>query len=255
MKTLIILSVAICFSAAASLPKQQERIIGGSVTNINTYPFTAALLFRRSGNNFRQWCGATIINNRSALSATHCWIGQATASLHRMRVGSTRANSGGSVHNVAQLISHPHYNTRSHDNDVGVVRVATAFNFGTSVRAGALIGANVNIPDNANVMALGWGYTTPFGSPSEQLRHVELRTINQAQCANAYGGGAITANMLCAGWNFGGRGSCFGDSGTGLVHGNVVIGVTSFGRECASARWPAVYARISRYIAWIRNNA
>ncbi|XP_045779649.1 trypsin CFT-1-like [Maniola jurtina] len=251
MKTIVVL-LAICLTRAASLPRQQDRIIGGSVTNINTYPFAAALLYSQS-NNFRQVCGGTIINNRSILSATHCWIRQLAANRHRIRVGSTRANSGGTVHNVAQLISHPHYNTWNHDNDVGLVRVTSAFRFGTSVRAGALIGANVNIHDNTNVMAIGWGNTTPFGSPSEQLRHVQIRTVNQVTCQNAYGGGTITANMLCAGMS--GRGSCFGDSGTGLVHGSVVVGVTSFGRECASARWPAVYARVSRFIPWIQANA
>ncbi|CAH2210098.1 jg6857 [Pararge aegeria aegeria] len=66
----------------------------------------------------------------------------------------------------------------------------------------------------------------------------------------------ITANMLCAGWHVDGRGACFGDSGTGLVFRGTVVGIASFvGSRCASAHWPTVYARVSRYVAWIRNHA
>nr|XP_034833245.1 trypsin CFT-1-like [Maniola hyperantus] len=194
---------------------------------------------------------------KASLYCTRNAVRLPVANSYRIRVGSTNANSGGYVHNAARVIGHPQYNTRNHNNDVGVVRVATAFVFGNTVRAAALSGPNINIPDNANVIALGWGATTPTGSPSEQLRHVQIRTVNQERCQALYGGGTstITANMLCAGWDAGGRGSCFGDSGTGLIYKNVIVGVTSFGRECASSRWPGVYARVSRFITWIENNA
>nr|XP_034837125.1 trypsin CFT-1-like [Maniola hyperantus] len=255
MKTIVLL-LAIGLTTVASLPQQHERIIGGSVTNINNYPFAGSLQITTNNVQFRHNCGCTIINNRSMLSAAHCWPRNAAANRYRARVGSTNVSSGGRQLNVAQLIGHPSYNSRNHDNDVGVIRVSTAIPIGSaSIRAGSLAGANLNIPDNANVIAIGWGLTSVNGSPSESLRHVGLQTVNQARCQSIYGGGTITANMLCAIWPAGGRGSCFGDSGTALLRSNVVVGVTSFGAQCASAHWPGVYARVSRYVTWIRNNS
>ncbi|CAH2233825.1 trypsin CFT-1-like [Pararge aegeria] len=256
MKTIVFI-LAISVAAVASLPRQQERIVGGSVVAINSYPFAVSLQLTRNNVNFNHQCGGTILNNRAMFSAAHCWVTNPVANRYRVRSGSTNRGSGGWSHNVVQLFGHPQYNNRNHDNDVGVVRVSPAFQIGAAtVRVGAMAGPNLVVPDNANVIALGWGLTSTNGAGSEQLRHVGIRTVNQARC-NADFGGIITANMLCATWPGGGRGTCFGDSGTGLVWNNVVVGISSFiGWDgCGSARWPSVFARVSRYNAWIRNHA
>ncbi|GBP49563.1 Trypsin CFT-1 [Eumeta japonica] len=89
----------------------------------------------------------------------------------------------------------------------------------------------------------------------EQLRHVQIWTINQNTCRSRYAerGWAITDNMLCSGWlDVGGRDQCSQDSGGPLLHNNVVVGVCSFGIECAHPRFPGVNARVSRYTAWIQ---
>ncbi|XP_023952773.2 trypsin CFT-1-like [Bicyclus anynana] len=231
-----------------------ERIIGGSTTTIQTYPFACSLQIA-SGPSFQHTCGCTIINDAAVVSATHCWPHNAASGNYRIRVGSTTKSSGGYLIIVKQLIGHPLYVRRNHDNDIGVIRTNAIPIGSASVRAGNIAGANHNPPDNANVIAIGWGFTTPTGSPSEHLRHVQLRVVNHNQCRNTYGPGIITDNMICAMWPGGGRGSCFLDSGTALIHNNVAVGVTSFGAECASALWPGVYARVSRYAAWIQQHA
>ncbi|XP_034840845.1 trypsin CFT-1-like [Maniola hyperantus] len=237
-----------------SLPRQHERIIGGSVTSINSYPFAASLQITTNGVNFRHQCGSTILNNRAILSAAHCWPVNAAANRYRVRVGSSNISSGGRQHNVAQLFRHAQYNPRNHDNDIGVVRVSTAFPLGSAtIRAASIAGANTNVPDNSNVIAIGWGATVHGGQSSEQLRHVAIRMVNQVRCNTDFRG-TITANMMCAGWT--GRGICFGDSGTGLVFNNVVVGVSSHIHwDGCNSNWPGVFTRISRYAAWIRNHA
>ncbi|XP_023951067.2 trypsin, alkaline C-like [Bicyclus anynana] len=256
MKT-IYLFLGIFVSLAFSAPSGQERIVGGSITTINNYPFAVSLQLTRNNVNFNHQCGGTILNNRSMVSAAHCWVNNPVASRYRCRAGSTTKSSGGWSHNVAQLFGHPHYSPRNHDNDIGVVRVATAFQLGAAtVRAGNIARSNHNVPENRDVIAIGWGFISTNGPLSEQLRHVVLRTVNQARCNRDFGG-SITANMLCANWHDGRRSICFGDSGTGLIMNNVVIGISSFiGWDgCGSTRFPAVFARISRYEAWIRNHA
>ncbi|CAH2209547.1 jg8318 [Pararge aegeria aegeria] len=144
----------------AALP-QQTRIIGGSVTSINNYPFAASLQITQNSVSFRHQCGGTILNNRAILSAAHCWFRAPTANRYRVRVGSPNASSGGRLHNVAQLVSHPQHNMNTHNNDVGIIRMATAIQLGSaSVRAASIASANINIPDNSDVIAIGWGVTS-----------------------------------------------------------------------------------------------
>ncbi|KAJ8736112.1 hypothetical protein PYW08_006768 [Mythimna loreyi] len=248
--------LALCFAAVAAVPSNPQRIVGGSLTTIDRYPSIVALLFSWTTSNHRQACGGTIINNRSILTAAHCTIGD-PASRWRIRVGSTWANSGGVVHNTNSIINHPQYNSNTYNNDIAVLRSASTFTFNNNARAAPIAGSNYNLADNQVVWAAGWGTTSQGGSSSEQLRHVELRTINQATCRNNYAtrGVAITDNMLCSGWSGGGRDQCQGDSGGPLYHNGNVVGVCSFGIGCAQAQFPGVNARVSRYASWITSNA
>ncbi|CAH2269381.1 jg22225 [Pararge aegeria aegeria] len=256
MKTIWVL-FSIFLTAITSVLGQHERIIGGSVTSINTYPFAASLQINLDGSRFVHHCGGTIINNRSILTAAHCWRPSDVASMWRVRVGSTNVSSGGRLHNVAQLIRHPqNVGSWSHDNDVSIFRLATTIPLGSAtLRAAGLAGPNLPLHDHMNVFAIGWGFTTRTGGLSESLRHVQLRKFTQARCRSSYGTSFITDNMLCAGWEAGGRGSCFHDSGTALVAQNVVVGITSFVGDCGHSNWPGIYTRVGRFITWIANNA
>ncbi|XP_013133137.1 PREDICTED: trypsin CFT-1-like [Papilio polytes] len=253
--TLLLLAVGL--AVVAAVPRNQQRIVGGSTTTITQYPFGVAMLYSWTGISFRQACGGTIINNRAVLSAAHCFIGD-TASRWRLRVGSTNANSGGVVHNSNQIIMHPNYNSRTQDNDIAILRAASNFAFNNNVRAGSIAGSNYNLADNQPVWAIGWGAIAYRGQSSEQLRHVQVWTVNQNTCRQRYAtrGASITDNMLCSGWlDVGGRDQCQGDSGGPLLHNNVVVGVCSWGHECALAFFPGVNVRVSRYTSWIQSNA
>ncbi|CAD0195006.1 unnamed protein product [Chrysodeixis includens] len=253
----VIALLALCFAAAAAVPKNPQRIVGGSTTTIGQYPSIASLLFSRSSSGHRQACGGTILNNRSVLTAAHCTIGDAAARW-RVRVGSTNANSGGTVFNTQSIRNHPNYNSRTLDNDISIIRISGTFSFNNNVRAASIAGSNYNLGDNQVVWAAGWGATSASGSSSEQLRHVQIWTVNQNTCNQRYQsiGRSITANMLCSGWlDVGGRDQCQGDSGGPLYHNNVVVGVCSWGESCALARFPGVNARVSRYASWIQSNS
>ncbi|XP_052737775.1 trypsin CFT-1-like [Bicyclus anynana] len=246
--------LAICLVAAEALPKQ-GRIAGGSTTNISQYPFSAALLISWNNAAFRQDCGGTIINNRAVLSAAHCWVGHNAN--FRVRVGSTNGNSGGAVHNVQRHITHPDYMFDWHNirSDIGIVRLASAIVFGGNVRAAPIAGANFHIADNTYVWAIGWGLRFPGSGLTEQLQHVQLRIINHATCQRSFNAQNVNARTVCAGWHQSGRGACTGDSGGPLVHNGVAIGVLSFGGFTCGDGTPNVYARVSSYVNWIRNNA
>ncbi|XP_023935766.2 trypsin CFT-1-like [Bicyclus anynana] len=242
---------------AVTAKPRDERIVGGTVTTIDRWPMGVAMLNCMFDVSFRQACGGSILNNRSVLSAAHCFMG-ARPSSWRMRIGSTRASSGGTVFHTDRIISHPSFNARTADNDIAILRTTRQIGFNNNARAGPIAGANYNLPDRSVVWAIGWGSTSYGGFPSEQLRQVQIWTVNQATCAQRYGarGRTITANMLCSGHlDIGGRDQCHGDSGGPLLHNNVVVGVCSFGHGCGLPRYPSVNARVSRYAAWITSNS
>ncbi|CAH0405207.1 unnamed protein product [Chilo suppressalis] len=237
--------------------RNPQRIVGGSVTTINNYPEIVSLKFSWSGTGHRQACGGTLINNRSVLTAAHCTIGD-PPQLWQSRLGSTNANSGGVVRNSALIINHPNYNRATLDNDIAIIRLASTVGFTNVIQPGSIAGSNYNLGDNQVVWAAGWGATSQGGLSSEQLRHVQIWTINQAVCRSRYAavGNTVTDNMLCSGWlDVGGRDQCQGDSGGPLYHNRVVVGVCSWGRGCANPNFPGVNARVSRYTSWIQNNA
>ncbi|XP_026745784.1 trypsin, alkaline C-like isoform X2 [Trichoplusia ni] len=217
----------------------------------------ASLLHSRTSSGHRQSCGGSILNNRAVLTAAHCTIGDAPARW-QVRVGSTNANSGGVVHTVRSIINHPNYNAVTTDNDVAIIRVSSTFSFNNNVRAASIAGPNYNLGDNQVVWATGWGRLFFLGPASEQLRHVQVWTVNQNVCSQRYQtkGKIITPNMLCSGWlDVGGRDQCQGDSGGPLYHNGVVVGVCSWGEQCALPYYPGVNARVSRFSSWIQNNA
>ncbi|KAI5642919.1 trypsin domain-containing protein [Phthorimaea operculella] len=258
MNTALIVLMGV--AAVAALPANDpSRIVGGSVTNIQQYPFAVAMLLSRGGSAHSQSCGGAIINNRSVLTAAHCFMFDPQNNQWRSRVGSTNANSGGIVFNTNQIINHPQFNRNNLDMDFAIVRVQGTFNFNNNVRAGNIAGPNYAVPDNAPVWAIGWGHTCyRFCSGSEQLRHVEIWTTNLNTCRNRYSEIrlSVTNNMLCAGWlDVGGRDACQGDSGGPLLHNNVIVGVTSWGEQCAHERYPGVNARVSVASNWIVANS
>ncbi|XP_004930042.1 trypsin, alkaline C [Bombyx mori] len=253
----IIILLALGLAAVAAVPTNPQRIIGGSTTTIDRYPGIVSLLFTRNWSQWWQNCGGNLLNQRSVLSAAHCTFGDQTAAW-RFRVGSTWANSGGVVHLLNRIIYHPNYNRFTADSDLCILRSSTNIVLNNNVRPVNIAGANYNLADNQPVWAAGWGATSLGGSGSEQLRHVQVWTINQNTCAQRYRpiNRSITANMLCSGvLDVGGRDQCQGDSGGPLLHNNVLVGVCSWGQYCADRRYPGVNVRVSRFTSWIQSNA
>ncbi|XP_037301859.1 trypsin, alkaline C-like [Manduca sexta] len=251
MKTLIAL-LALGFVAVTAGPSAPQRIVGGSVTTIDNYPSLVALLRTQDWSQWSQACGGSIINSRHILSAAHCLHGYAVGAW-RVRVGSTWANSGGVVHAVDRHIIHYHYNNRTLDNDIAILRLASNIAFNQNARAGHYAGA-ITMSQTTRRYGLLDGV---IHSSEETLRATATRRSTDHQpdvCRDRYRRAfpprIVTDNMLCSGiLDVGGRDACQGDSGGPVYHNNVIAGVTSWGIRCADRRFPGVNVRVQRYTA------
>ncbi|XP_075982471.1 trypsin, alkaline C-like [Anticarsia gemmatalis] len=172
--------------------------------------------------------------------------------LYRIRVGSTYANSGGTTYNVNSLLIHPDYRE---GHDVALMRIAGFIVYSNVVQPAPIAGPNYPLRDDEEVWATGWGAISMTGPSSEELRHVQVWSINQDICSELYRT-ELGEYLLCTGWlEVGGRDHCFGDSGGPVYHHGVVVGISHGGSGCGIASSPGLNMRISYYSRWIQDNA
>nr|AAF74732.1 trypsin precursor AiT6 [Agrotis ipsilon] len=263
MRAVILLAL---LGSALAVPKSINRIVGGSPTTIDQYPYMSNMQYGLWSIWWFQACGGSLLTTNSVLSAAHCYFGD-VPSEWRVLLGTSFASSGGSLHTVSQLVLHAGYSPATLDNDVAIVRLAQPAVYSNVIQPARIPGSNYDLPDNTLLTTVGWGSLTSGGSYPEQLQHVDINAINQHLCAARYAylktqpgyqnWPDITDNMLCAGiLDVGGKDACQGDSGGPLAHnGDIIVGVVSWGFQCADAYYPGVNARVSRYSDWIVGQA
>ncbi|XP_048487059.1 trypsin CFT-1-like [Plutella xylostella] len=173
-----------------------------------------------------------------------------------IRVGSTYNDRGGSKHETSKFVVHESYTLPFNDVAVLVLSDSISNYRSSSVQPAVIPPGGYVVPDNASVVAVGWGWTDTNCSKSSPLglRRVGLRKVDRDTCAARHPRYFSYNIMLCAGLlGVGGAGTCKGDSGGPLVYNGVVVGVTSFGRRCGDSFYPHVFTRVSSYTNWINN--
>ena len=94
------------------------------------------------------------MNNKWIVSAAHCTATR-SASEMRVRVGTIIRNSGGVLHDVSQIVTHPGYDGWNYANDITVIQTTTFIIFNNNVRAISL--ACWTIGGNVHAEVSGWG--------------------------------------------------------------------------------------------------
>jgi trypsin len=219
------------------------RIVGGNSAGNGEYPFMVALYWGTI-NGDKPVCGGTLISPNIIVTAAHCVYSVTSVEIGRHDV---RDDSGVTTYRIkwANKWVHEEYDSGTNNNDIALIQLPNRHPNAET--------ATIDRTSSVNqwLTAIGWGTLVTSGSQPDVLMEVDLRYFSDAGCSARYGDEFNPTNMICASENR--KDSCQGDSGGPLLERgtSTLVGVTSWGYECASDYYPGVYVRVSTYADWI----
>jgi secreted trypsin-like serine protease len=264
------LALMLVAAPTARAQSLEPRIIGGTATTIDQYPWQAAVVYdpaKVSGNPFqRQFCGGSLITQYIVLTAGHCVHGtdpqnnsdldpdDVNVVLGQTALSSAPPSSEFDVQGVAKQDTYddsygPGPGVPS--NDVGYLVLQSPYSATTPIDiAGS--GEAALWDSGSPEQITGWGATAesgPGSGGSNTLQHATVPIVADSSCAGSYGSYFNGSTMVCAGYPEGGIDTCYGDSGGPMQAplaggGYRLVGITSWGEGCAQPDAPGVYTRV-----------
>jgi len=247
--------------------KKTTRIVGGSETEVNEYPWIASFDFSGVNGQNPGGCAATLIANNWAVSASHCFFDPTTGErsvyadtmslvlgVHD-RTGGTDTNR--KVLAIEEIILHPSYVYTGNSYDIALFKLAESVDLD--------VWSPACLPDQGadytgqNGWVYGWGVTSENGANlADKLLELEVPIVSDSVCASAMSSVSIgiTSDMLCAGGEDG-KDACGGDSGGPFTvadsqsGAHTLVGAVSFGFGCAREGLYGVYADVPFFRTWI----
>jgi len=251
-------------------------IVGGQEAEEFSYPWMAALGSFKPDGSVSWFCGGSYIGRNLVLTAAHCIPGPGSSlSLDVVRLGAhdlSLVEENTEDFKVRKVVPHPQYSSQDSfpHHDLAILALDTDREE-LGISPVCLPPSNLPTPHSphhhihpsrVNVVVAGWGATSEGGLAADRLQEVTLQLTDQTSCSSTYRsltGVEIGPGTLCAGHQGGGRDSCQGDSGGGLLSsrsrlgspGHVQLGIVSTGIGCGREGIPGIYTRVSHYRQWI----
>ncbi|TNN54270.1 Prostasin [Liparis tanakae] len=229
----------------------ENRIVGGEDATQGAWPWQV---------DIQNW----------VLSAAHCFPNPYDVSSYTIYAGRQWMHSYNmfeSSHFVSRVVIPSSYSDPESGSDVALVRLSSPVSWSDYVRPVCLPASGTLFPGGLQCHVTGWG-NVRNGVPLQgygTLQQVMVPIISSSTCREMYLTNPskqvdILSDMICAGYQAGGKDSCQGDSGGPLVcqmanETWVQAGVVSFGEGCAAANHPGVYARLTSFSSFLRDTA
>lgn len=104
-----------CSSNSASV----NRIVGGETAGSATWGWAVSISLAN-----QELCGGSIISSSWIITAAHC-VEDYSVSLITIYAGSIGVWTGTQKRAVSQVIVHPNFNSRTYENDIALLRLAS----------------------------------------------------------------------------------------------------------------------------------
>lgn len=185
---------------------RNNRIVGGTATLPNEYPWVAALWRMDIG---RIYCGAAVISSKHIITAAHCVNNFDRTAIRVYLGGHNITDDYTEIRRVKAIHQHEYFDIVSFDNDIAILELDKTIKFGPKVQPACL--PETQFEDYADKLTLiaGWGRTGEKDVTSNGLRSVIVPIWTQTKCGQSgYGNKRLTGNMMCAGYPDGMKDAC-----------------------------------------------
>ncbi|XP_058116374.1 venom protease-like [Anopheles ziemanni] len=252
------------------------RVVGGVDAQLNAWPWMAALGYRGSSFELnagpRFLCGGSLITTSHVLTVAHC----TQNGLYFVRLGEHDLSSDQDGANpvdiyIQRWLVHERYDATLIRNDIALIWLQKSVSITDAVRPICLpLEARQRTKDLTYYAPFiaGWGAVAFNGPTASKLQEAQVVVLPVDQCAFNYKlyfpNQVFDDTVMCAGFPQGGKDSCQGDSGgplmlpelstNGQYYYYTLVGLVSYGYECARAGFPGVYVKVTAYLPWIETN-
>lgn len=247
-----------------------DKIVGGTPAP-SAIPYQVSV---RSGpDGHSHFCGGTILDKNTVLSAAHCFEGRDVSNhtFYIMAGSKDRNSKQGQIIVIDKLVLNKKqpFSRSTYEFDAVILKLKTGLNFNKNVQPACLPPSSMSNLTNLSCYTSGWGTLKKLLTRSflpNQLHWVRVPIVSNDQCnatyqdyeiPRSYPSLKISKNMICAGEVD--KDSCKGDSGGPLVCRNandnkaILVGIVSFGFLCGR-EIPSVYTRVSSILQWIQEH-
>ena len=284
LAAIVALGTALCalqVTGVAGAAPVKPDVVNGVEGPSPDFGFLVALgdriYYEDYGMEKAQFCGGSLVTSSLVITAAHCVSDSRAADLvvGTADIDGDLSGADMRISFVSAIKVHPNYDTRSQENDVAVLTLATPLRGAPTIQPVTAQEATTLTAARAPVSVAGWGAineSKPWRFP-EIYRVGNLVVFPDSACGggqpftldgirfSGYGPNEVNSRvMLCAEGVSDAQivDSCVGDSGGPLIGGTGadrrLVGIVSWGLEqCATRAGAGVYARVAAFTTFLKS--